>query len=183
MNDVGDDSPNLERLLSLDLDRLIVCVGREEPQGLVSLIESLDCQISIERSHDDVSINGFKRAVYDEQVPRMNPRSGHRVTRHAHKERGSRMLDEMPVEIKLALDIVVSCKILEIDRTWLRKRDDGWWLVLPPARSRLKQTPREIPLNPAAYQALRSDFVHVDGRILQAMECAGFQYVLATIES
>ena len=24
-------------------------------------------------------------------------------------------------------------KILEIDRTWLRKRDDGWWLLLPPA--------------------------------------------------
>ena len=22
-------------------------------------------------------------------------------------------------------------KILEIDRTWLRKRDDGWWLILP----------------------------------------------------
>ncbi|MEP6935531.1 MAG: hypothetical protein ABI988_16605, partial [Nitrospirota bacterium] len=54
-------------------------------------------------------------------------------------------------------------KILEIDRTWLRKRDDGWWLILPPARSRLKQTPREIPPTPAAYQALRSDFVHVDG--------------------
>jgi hypothetical protein len=54
-------------------------------------------------------------------------------------------------------------KILEIDRTWLRKRDDGWWLILPAARSRLKQTPREIPLNPAAYLALRSDFVHVDG--------------------
>jgi hypothetical protein len=56
-------------------------------------------------------------------------------------------------------------KILEIDRTWLRKRDDGWWLILPAARSRLKQTPREIPLNPAAYEALRSDLVHVDGRI------------------
>lgn len=73
-------------------------------------------------------------------------------------------------------------KILEIDRTWLRKRDDGWWLIFPPARSRLKQTPREIPLNPAAYQALRSDFVHLDGKNLQAMECGGFQYVLATIE-
>ena len=73
-------------------------------------------------------------------------------------------------------------KILEIDRTWLRKRDDGWWLILPPARSRLKQTPREIPLTPAAYQALRSDFVHVDGKNLQALESGGFQYVLATIE-
>ena len=65
-------------------------------------------------------------------------------------------------------------KILEIDRTWLRKRDDGWWLILPPARSRLKQTPREIPLNPAAYQALRSDFVHVDGRIFRRWNAAAF---------
>lgn len=48
-------------------------------------------------------------------------------------------------------------KILEIDRTWLRKRDDGWWLLLPPARSRLKQTPREIPLNPAGYETRLSE--------------------------
>ncbi len=65
-------------------------------------------------------------------------------------------------------------KVLEIDRTWLRKRDDGWWLILPPARSRLKQTPREIPLNPAAYEALRSDLVHVDGRIFRRWNAAAF---------
>ena len=65
-------------------------------------------------------------------------------------------------------------KILEIDRTWLRKRDDGWWLILPPARSRLKQTPREIPLNHAAYEALRSDVAHVDGRIFRRWNAAAF---------
>jgi len=58
-------------------------------------------------------------------------------------------------------------KILEIDRTWMKKRDDGWWLILPPSRSRLKQTPREIPLTPAAYEALRSEIAHVDGRIFR----------------
>ena len=65
-------------------------------------------------------------------------------------------------------------KILELDRTWLKKRDDGWWLILPPARSRLKQTPREIPLNPAAYQALRSPIEHVDGRIFRRWTPAAF---------
>jgi integrase len=65
-------------------------------------------------------------------------------------------------------------KILEIDRTWLRKRDDGWWLILPPARSRLKQTPREIPLTPAAYEALRSDIAHVDGRIFRRWSAGAF---------
>ena len=65
-------------------------------------------------------------------------------------------------------------KILEIDRTWMRKRDDGWWLILPPPRSRLKQTPRELPLNPAAYEALRSDVAHVDGRIFRRWTAAAF---------
>ena len=65
-------------------------------------------------------------------------------------------------------------KILEIDRTWMRKRDDGWWLILPPARSRLKQTPREIPLNHAAYEALRSDITHVDGRVFRRWNAAAF---------
>jgi hypothetical protein len=73
-------------------------------------------------------------------------------------------------------------KILEIDRTWLRKRDDGWWLILPPARSRLKQTPREIPLNTAAYSALRSEIAHVDGKILQAMEPGRVWDLLATFD-
>jgi len=65
-------------------------------------------------------------------------------------------------------------KILEIDRTWMRKRDDGWWLILPPARSRLKQTPREIPLNPTAYEALKGPIVHVDGRIFRRWTPAAF---------
>ena len=73
-------------------------------------------------------------------------------------------------------------KILEIDRTWLRKRDDGWWLILPPARSRLKQTPREIPLNPDAYEALRSDITYVDGRNLQAMERGRLLHFLEAID-
>ena len=64
-------------------------------------------------------------------------------------------------------------KILEIDRTWMRKRD-GWWLILPPARSRLKQTPREIPLTPAAHAALRGEIAHVDGRIFRRWTPAAF---------
>ena len=65
-------------------------------------------------------------------------------------------------------------KILEIDRSWMRKQDDGWWLILPPSRSRLKQTPREIPLNHAAYEALRSEIAHVDGRIFRRWNAGAF---------
>jgi len=69
VNDVGNDSPNLERLLSLNLDWLIVLVGGEQAQGLISLLGAFDRQFSIKRSHDHISVYRFKRAVYDEQVP------------------------------------------------------------------------------------------------------------------
>jgi integrase len=56
-------------------------------------------------------------------------------------------------------------KILEIDRSWLRQRDDGWWLILPPSRTRLKGTPRELPLNNLAYTALRPEVAAIEGPI------------------
>ncbi len=56
-------------------------------------------------------------------------------------------------------------KILEIDRSWLRQRDDGWWLILPPSRTRLKGTPRELPLNESAYRALTPQIASIEGPI------------------
>jgi len=49
----------------------------------------------------------------------------------------------------------------------MKLRDDGWWLILPSARSRLKGTPREIPLNQIAVRALRSEIPSVDDQIFR----------------
>jgi integrase len=38
-------------------------------------------------------------------------------------------------------------KLLQIRRSWIRKKADGYWLTLPPARTRIKGNPTEIPLN------------------------------------
>ena len=56
-------------------------------------------------------------------------------------------------------------KILEIERSWMKLKDDGWWLLLPPARSALKGTPTELPLNRVAVAALKSDVACIDGAI------------------
>ncbi len=58
-------------------------------------------------------------------------------------------------------------KILEIGRSWVRLRDDGPWLILPAARSRLKNTPRELPLNRVAFEALRADVPTIEDRIFK----------------
>ena len=63
-------------------------------------------------------------------------------------------------------------KILEIGRSWIRLREDGPWLILPPPRSRLKGTPREIPLNRMAFQALQADVPNLDDRIFQRWNAA-----------
>ena len=56
-------------------------------------------------------------------------------------------------------------KILEIERSWMKLKDDGWWLLLPPARSALKGTPTELPLNRVAVAALKSDVACINGAI------------------
>ena len=66
----------------------------------------------------------FERSMIQERV-----RSGIKRVRAAGQRWGRRKLEETDPAI---------------ERTWLRKRDDGWWLILPPARSRLKQTPRTV---------------------------------------
>lgn len=48
-------------------------------------------------------------------------------------------------------------KLLSIKRTWIHKEQDGFWLVLPAASTKLKGNPAEIPLNPSAVKALLSD--------------------------
>jgi integrase-like protein len=56
----------------------------------------------------------------------------------------------------------------------MKLRDDGWWLIFPPAR--LKGTPREIPLNRIAVQALRSEILTVDDQIFRRWTQAALTY-------
>ena len=59
-------------------------------------------------------------------------------------------------------------KILAIERSWIKKREDGYWLCLPPAASRIKGTPKEVPLNRTALLALGADVPSlVNGRLFR----------------
>ena len=56
-------------------------------------------------------------------------------------------------------------KILEIEPCWIKQRADGWWLILPPAKTRFKGTPPGLPLNDSAFRALCPEVASIDGRI------------------
>jgi len=48
-------------------------------------------------------------------------------------------------------------KILAIEDTWLMPQEDGWWMSLPKARTRIKGNALKIPLNAIALSALVPD--------------------------
>ena len=57
-------------------------------------------------------------------------------------------------------------KILAIERSWIKKREGGYWLCLPQAASRIKGNPKEVPLNRIALRALNDDLPSMtDGRV------------------
>ena len=59
-------------------------------------------------------------------------------------------------------------KILAIERSWIKKREDGYWLCLPPASSRIKGNPKEVPLNRIALRALNDEVPSMtDGRVFR----------------
>lgn len=47
--------------------------------------------------------------------------------------------------------------ILAIEPSWIIPKEDGWWLLLPPPKSKIKNNPRIIPLNEVALWALSSE--------------------------
>jgi integrase len=59
-------------------------------------------------------------------------------------------------------------EILAIERSWIKKREDGYWLCLPPASSRIKGNPKEVPLNRIALRALHDSPASIaDGQVFR----------------
>jgi integrase len=71
--------------------------------------------------------------------------------------------------IQVALNVGLrEGKILAIERSWIKKREDGYWLCLPPASSRIKGNPKEVPLNRIALRALAEALPSMtDGRVFR----------------
>jgi len=63
-------------------------------------------------------------------------------------------------------------KVLQIRRSWIRKKADGYWLALPPARTSIKGNPTELPLTRWAVAAALGEDVPslTDDRIFRRWE-------------
>jgi len=72
-------------------------------------------------------------------------------------------------------------KLLMIETDWIVRRSDGDWLVLPPALSRLKGTPKELPLNTMAKHALTSNVPQMRGRLFARWKPRSFKKAWAVV--
>jgi integrase len=62
-------------------------------------------------------------------------------------------------------------KLLDIRRSWIIKREDGYWLQLPPARTKIKGNPLAVPLNRVAMEALADEVPSLsDDRVFRRWE-------------
>lgn len=60
--------------------------------------------------------------------------------------------------VQIALNVGLrEGKILAIERSWIKKREDGYWLCLPAASSRIKGNLKEVPLNRIVLRALNDE--------------------------
>lgn len=72
-------------------------------------------------------------------------------------------------------------KVLMIEPAWIVPRADGDWLVLPPALSRLKGTPKEMPLNAMATWALTPNAPCLRGRLFGRWKPRSFKKAWAVL--
>lgn len=72
-------------------------------------------------------------------------------------------------------------KVLMIEPAWIVQRADGDWLVLPPALSRLKGTPKEMPLNTLAAWALTPNAPCLRGRLFARWKPRSFKKAWAVL--
>ncbi|MCE3225223.1 MAG: putative Phage integrase (modular protein) [Nitrospira sp.] len=100
--------------------------------------------------HDKLDKNRLKRVALPEAVSReriANDAELIAVQKVAPEELWSIVLVALHTGLREG-------KIVGMQGSWLTRRDDGWWLSIPASRSRLKGTPRELPLNRIAAHVL-----------------------------
>ncbi len=107
MNDMRDHPPDLEIRARGNVKRLVVAIVRHEDEFPSPFAEAFDGQFAIDHRDHHAIIRGFKRAVDDEEVSRMNPCTKHRIPADPDKEGRRRVLDEMRIEVEFAVEIVI----------------------------------------------------------------------------
>ena len=103
---VGNDAPGLATgIVEGDIRKSRV-LGVED-QGAIALFQAFDCQLAMQDGDDDIPGLGRDGAVDNEKVAVENPGVAHGLALRADEKGRRRAADQMQIEIKLALDMVI----------------------------------------------------------------------------
>src|SRR5205807_20593 len=85
---------------------VLVAFGHQ-PDATAADSQALDAQFVAYARDDDVAVVGLDQAVNDEYGTRLNPCAHHRVAGDSHVEGRHGVLDEVAVEVEVALDVAL----------------------------------------------------------------------------
>jgi hypothetical protein len=91
MDNKGDYTPDLHPFLPGDGDRRVGRVFREENDLVFFQEKAFHCKFSIPDCNDNLSGTGRDASVYNKDIPRMDPRTDHRVPSCPNKVSGGRV--------------------------------------------------------------------------------------------
>lgn len=109
MNYIPYDTPEDELVILIDLKDRIVGVVWDEAQDTLSLlthINPLDRELIVDAAYGNTAIEGFKASI-DQQEIIFQDAWCHGIAFYSCIERGGRMLDELLVQIKSTIDIIL----------------------------------------------------------------------------
>src|SRR5690348_1905324 len=70
--------------------------------------KAFDGEFAIDHSTDNAAITGGQCTIYNQDIPRMNPRLPHGLASHSNKKGCGGMLDEVLIEVQGAIEVVIS---------------------------------------------------------------------------
>lgn len=108
MNHLSDNPPDQAFMIFPDPYGGIVGVFRNQPGGAFSKLESLDSQFTLDCGNDDFPVPWFKSAIDDQEIPVMDSGADHGMTLDPDEEACFRVFDQMCVEVKALIHIIVS---------------------------------------------------------------------------
>ena len=98
---VGKNAPYQEVVLLCNLNRCVFLIGRNEPDTFLIIVKAhrFKRELSIDESHNDVTVLRFQGLVYDKQVAVIDTAILHGISGSTGIEGGSRMTYESRFEV------------------------------------------------------------------------------------
>lgn len=107
VNGIGCHSPYFQRCVLVNFQIRVIGVFGSQAAGVFVFHQTLDCQFTIDGCDDNAAVARFEGAVNNEDVIVIDSGTNHRVAGHPYKKGGSLIFNQMFIEVKFLVKVVI----------------------------------------------------------------------------